>query len=453
MTHWAKSSIFYHIYPLGFCGAPQKNDFSLPVVPRLEKIYTWLGHIQGLGVNAIYLGPLFESSAHGYDTADYFWLDRRLGTNETLANLSQEIHRRGMHLILDGVFNHVGRDFWAFRDVREKGEASPFCSWFQNLKFGQTNQFGDPFSYEGWQGHLSLVKLNLSNPDVRNHLFEAVSTWVREFDIDGLRLDAADCVDLDFWQAFSTHCHNLKPDFWLMGEIVHGNYTRWANPEKLDSVTNYECYKGLYSSLNDANYFEISYALDRQFGPRGIYKDIPLYSFVDNHDVDRVASLIKKPELLYPLYLMLFSMPGVPSLYYGSEWGLEAKRLPHTDAPVRPNLDIETVSQTTTHKDLPKAISRMASIRHNSPALREGSYQAIRTESQQMAFMRQYDGESIAVVLNAASANTNLEIKLPVQNALLEDLLNPGEQFELKAGKVTLPLTSCWGRVLRIHAN
>jgi cyclomaltodextrinase / maltogenic alpha-amylase / neopullulanase len=453
MTHWVKSSIFYHIYPLGFCGAPQHNDFSIPTVTRLEKIYTWLDHIQGLGANAIYLGPVFESTTHGYDTADYFWVDRRLGTNQTLADLSREIHRRGMRLILDGVFNHVGRDFWAFRDVREKGADSPFCSWFQGLKFGETNAYGDPFSYEGWQGHLSLVKLNLSNADVRNHLFEAVSSWVREFDIDGLRLDAADCVDLDFWQAFSTHCHNLKPEFWLMGEIVHGNYTRWANPERLDAVTNYECYKGLYSSLNDANYFEIAYALDRQFGPRGIYKDLPLYAFADNHDVDRVASLIKKPELLYPLYLLLLSMPGVPSLYYGSEWGLEARRHPHSDAPVRPSLDLAEVSRTSSHKDLASAIARMASIRRSSPALCEGSYHALRTDSQQMAFLRQYDGDCVAVILNASNANTTMELKLPVQKGVLEDLLNPGERFDLNQGKASLPLTPYWGRVLRIHSN
>jgi glycosidase len=450
MTHWVKSSIFYHIYPLGFCGAPQKNDFSAPAVNRLEKVYGWLDHIQELGANAIYLGPLFESTTHGYDTADYFWVDRRLGSNETLANLCAELHRRGMHVILDGVFNHVGRDFWAFRDVREKREASPFCSWFENLRFDQNNPLGDGFSYEGWQGHLSLVKLNLSNPDVRNHLFEAVTSWVREFDIDGLRLDAADCVDLDFWQAFAAHCRQLKPDFWLMGEIVHGNYAQWANAEKLDSVTNYECYKGMYSSLNDGNYFEIAYALERQFGARGIYKNLPLYAFADNHDVDRVASLIKKPELLYPLYLMLMCIPGVPSVYYGSEWGLPGKRLPYSDAPVRPNLDLTTLSQNSPHRDLAKAIARMAQIRQQTPALYEGTYAPLRTESLQMAFLREHEGESVVVAINAAGTPAAVELKLPVKNGTLEDLLNPGERFEIRQGKVNLPLTPYWGRVLRV---
>ncbi len=234
MTHWSFDAVFYHIYPLGFCGAPAQNDFHSPAAPRLDKIYGWLDHIQSLGANALYLGPLFESSRHGYDTADYYAVDRRLGTNETLAALSRELHRRGMRLILDGVFNHVGRDFWAFRDVQQNREGSAYRDWFANLRFQGYNRRGDPFTYEGWNGHDSLVKLNLSRPDVRRHLFDAVKRWVQEFDIDGLRLDAADAVDLGFLGELSRRCRALKPDFWLMGEVIHGDYRRWANPETLE---------------------------------------------------------------------------------------------------------------------------------------------------------------------------------------------------------------------------
>lgn len=451
MSNWINSSVFYHIYPLGFCGAPETNDFSLPAVNRLEKVYGWLDHIQWLGANALYLGPLFESSTHGYDTADYFWLDRRLGTNETLKDLSAEIHRRGMRLVLDGVFNHSGRDFWAFRDLRQKGQDSAYRGWYHNLRFDQSSPYGDPFSYEGWNGHLSLVKFNLSNPDVRNHLFEAVTGWVRDYDIDGLRLDAADCVDLDFWQAFGEHCHSLKPDFWLMGEVVHGNYRKWANPEHLDSVTNYECYKGLYSSLNDGNYFEIAYALERQFGKAGIYRDLPLYNFVDNHDVDRVASLLKNPAHLYPLYMLLMSMPGVPSIYYGSEWGLPGKRQPATDAPVRPDLDLDTMIHHAPQANLAGTVARLAAIRRNSPALNEGSYSQLRVESKQFAFLRQQDGESIVAAFNSANEAVQFELKnLPVDGGRLEDLLNPGETFEVRQGKVSLLIPPAWGRLMRL---
>ncbi|HEX7568085.1 MAG TPA: alpha-amylase family glycosyl hydrolase, partial [Anaerolineaceae bacterium] len=345
MKNWIEKAIFYAIYPLGFCGAPPGNDFSAPPQARLEQVHTWLDHIQTLGANALYLGPVFESSAHGYDTADYYWVDRRLGSNETLAQLSASLHQRGMRLVLDGVFNHVGRHFWAFRDLLEHGESSPYRDWFCNLRFDRRSPYNDPFSYEGWNGHYELVKLNLGNPQVRDHLFGAVETWVCQFDIDGLRLDAADCLDLNFLKELSAFCRSLKPDFWLMGEVIHGDYRRWANPETLDSVTNYECYKGLYSSHVDRNYFEIAYALNRQSGPGGIYRDLLLYNFADNHDVDRVASSLANPAHLYTLYILLFSMPGVPSIYYGSEWGIEGKKSNGSDLPLRPWLDLDQLAR------------------------------------------------------------------------------------------------------------
>ena len=287
--HWAFDSVFYHIYPLGLCGAPAHNDFRSTPVARLEKIHSWIPHMCELGVNALYLGPLFESSAHGYDTADYYHVDRRLGEDQTLARLTEALHRSNVRVILDGVFNHVGRDFWVFRDVRQNGAASPYCAWFQGIDFNRRSPYGDPFAYEGWSGHYNLVKLNLRNPEVKQHLFQAVQTWVREYGIDGLRLDVAESLDPDFLKELHAFCRSLRPDFWLMGEAVGGDYRRLVNPEMLDSVTNYECYKGLYSSLVEKNYFEIAWSLNRQFGEGGLYRGLPLYNFADNHDVNRVA--------------------------------------------------------------------------------------------------------------------------------------------------------------------
>jgi glycosidase len=253
-AEWINQAIFYHIYPLGLCGAPEVNHLSEPVVHRLDTLHPWLDHIQSIGANAIYLGPVFQSMSHGYDTVDYYQVDRRLGDHQTLQRFSEALHRRGMHLVLDGVFNHVGRDFWAFRDVIEHGPNSAYKAWFHNLRFGEQSPKGDPFTYDGWHGHYSLVKLNLSNPDVRVHLFDAISMWRSEFGIDGLRLDAADSIDFDFLKALREFTDKIHPGFWLMGEVVHGDYRQWANPRTLHTVTNYEAYKGLYSSLNDGNY-------------------------------------------------------------------------------------------------------------------------------------------------------------------------------------------------------
>ena len=295
MGNWFDNAVLYHIYPLGFCGAPRFNEGD-KVEYRLDKLVSWIPHLKEMSVDAVYLGPVFESAEHGYDTTDYKMIDRRLGDTESFKAICAELHSNGIRVILDGVFNHVGRNFFAFKDVQEKGSASKYCGWFHNLNFGGQSPCGDNFWYEGWNGHYNLVKLNLRNPQVVEHLFDAVNYWIDEFEIDGIRFDAADSMDFEFFKRIRAMCKGKKSDFWLMGEIIFGDYKRWANPEMLDSVTNYECYKGLYSSHNDANYFEIDYSINRQFGKSGIYKGINLYNFVDNHDVNRLASTLKNPE-------------------------------------------------------------------------------------------------------------------------------------------------------------
>jgi glycosidase len=449
MKHCADSSIFYHIYPLGFCDAPFKNDFTSPPVSRLDKIYSWIDHIKDLGINALYLGPLFESTAHGYDTADYYWVDRRLGTNDTLKNLVSYLHSKNIRVILDGVFNHTGRDFWAFRDVLSNGAGSRYCGWFQNLQFNDRSPLGDPFTYEGWNGHYDLVKLNLRNSEVKDHLLNAVRTWISEFDIDGLRLDAADCIDMDFLKELAGFSKSIKEDFWLTGEIIHGDYRKWANSNTLDSVTNYECYKSLYSSYNDKNFYEIAYALNRQFGESGLYKSLPLYNFVDNHDVTRIGSQLKNPAHLYPLYFMLFTIPGVPSIYYGSEWGIKGIKIKGSDYPLRPSLDLDLCSRDN-HKDLPEAIKKLSKIRQKSKALQYGNYRQLFLNHEQLAFMRQYNNETVIVIVNSSADKTVLDINVPLPDGtILTDILNDEEKIKVTGNKIKVdPLWGTWGRVL-----
>jgi cyclomaltodextrinase len=437
LTHWATDSIFYHVYPLGLCGAPLRNDFGAPPVERLEQLTGWLDHIRGLGCNALYLGPVFESTAHGYDTADYWHLDRRLGTDETLRRFVAASHEAGIRVVLDGVFNHVGRDFWAFRDVLTNGGASAFRDWFAGLRFDRRSPHGDPFAYEAWSGHYDLVKLNLGNPDVRAHLLGAVESWIRDFDIDGLRLDAADVLDLGFQRELSAHCRSLKPDFWLLGEIVHGDYRRWANPQTLDSVTNYEAYKGLYSSLVDRNYFEIAYALNREFGPRGVYAGLPLYNFVDNHDQDRIASKLERRHLA-PLHCLLFTMPGVPSIYYGSEWGLEGRRRPGDDGPVRPALDLADGPRLGSDPGLAGTISALSKLRRHSPALRHGTYRQLLVNDEQLAFARESDGEIVIVALNSAATSATMRLPAP-RDGQWRDLLGEGTVTAAGSMEVQVP--------------
>ena len=448
MTHPFQDATFYHIYPLGQLGAPERNDFTSEPTPRLAELHDWLPHLSDLGVNALYLGPLFESSAHGYDTVDYYHVDRRLGTNETLQDLAKNLREHGIRLVLDAVFNHVGRDFWAFKDVLEKGETSPYKGWF-HLDFSASSPQGDPFTYEGWSGNYDLVKLNLKNPDVKAHLFDAVAAWVRDFEISGLRLDAADVMDFSFLRELRAFCKDLKPDFWLMGEVVHGDYTQWVNPDMLDSATNYELYKGLWSSHADKNYFELAHSLKRQFGEGGVYEGLNLYTFADNHDVNRVASSLNEPAHLYPLYTLLFTVPGIPSIYAGSEWGVQGERTAQSDKALRPRLELEHGKSHAPHPDLADLIGKLSRLRHDSPALQRGGYRELLVQHEQLAFLRESDDERVVVIVNASAEEVTLELNLPFAADTAHDLLND-EQLEMQGDQLSTTVFSRWARVLRL---
>ena len=448
---WSQDAVFYHLFPLGCFGTAERNSLDGPPANRLSDLMRWIDYLEEFGVNALLLGPVFESSAHGYDIADYFRVDRRLSDDATLAEVSHELHRRGIRLVLDPVFHHTGRDFWAFRDVREKGRASEYRDWY-HLDFTRRSPYGEPFHYKGWAGNYDLVKLNLKSPAVRDHLLQAVSWWIERFEIDGLRLDAADALDLDFQRELAAHCRSIRPDFWLMGEVVHGDYRRCAYPEGLSSTTNYEAYKGLWSSHNDHNYFEIAYTLNRQFGPDGMYRELALYSFADNHDVSRVASILKNPAHLHPLYILLMTMPGVPSIYYGSEWGIGGVKAPGTDAPLRPALDPASLLTTSRYPELYALIKSLIAIRRRCAALRTGDYAQLHVAHQQFAFMRSDATGAIVVAVNAADHSVEIPARIPdIANGRLIDLSNGDEVFNVIDGRCILPVPACAGRILEIR--
>ena len=390
---WAYESVFYQIYPIGFCGAPRQNDGQC--VNRIAKVGDWVEHIVNLGCNAVYFSPLFESDSHGYDTRDFRCIDCRLGTNDDFANVCRKLHNAGIRVVLDGVFNHVGRGFWAFEDVRQKKWDSPYKDWF-HLSFDGNSAYNDGFWYEGWEGHYELVKLNLRNPVVVQHLFDCIRGWVEEFDIDGLRLDVAYLLDRDFLRQLRSFTQQLKPDFVLIGEVLHGDYNQIVNDQMLHSCTNYECYKGLYSSCNSHNLFEITHSLLRQFGPENwtMYRGKHLLSFVDNHDVTRAASILQDKRHLVPLYGMLFGMPGIPCLYYGSEWGCEGTKAPGSDDSLRPCFDAPQVNELTGQ------IARMTKAHRESKALCYGSFKQLILTNCQAIWERVFEDERVLIAIN-----------------------------------------------------
>ena len=394
---WAYEGIFYQIYPIGFCGAPTANDGK--TVSRILKLKDWSSYLESLGISSILLNPIFESDNHGYDTRDYKKIDCRLGTNEDFAEVCKDLHAHNVKIVLDGVFNHVGRGFWAFKDVQEKKWDSPYKDWFC-INFDGNSCYNDGFWYEGWEGHFELVKLNLANSAVVDYLLECVKGWIDEFDIDGLRLDVAYCLDRNFMKRLRSFCQELKPDFALIGEVLFGDYNQIANDEMLHSCTNYECYKGIYSSFNSMNMFEIAHSLNRQYGPEQwcIYRGKHLMSFVDNHDVTRIASILTNKNHLPLTYGLLLGMPGVPCIYYGSEWGEEGVKAPNNDYALRPCFEEPKPNELT------EEIKKMIHVRTGSNALCHGSYRNVVLTNHQLIFERRTDDERMLVAINASDA-------------------------------------------------
>lgn len=392
---WAFKSVFYQIYPLGFCGAPFENDGVLE--HRITKVSEWIPHIKELGANAIYFCPVFESDTHGYNTRDFMKIDCRLGTNEDFKELVGELHENGIKVVLDGVFNHVGRGFWAFRDVLEKRWDSPYKDWF-NINFDGNSNYNDGLWYEGWEGNYDLVKLNLRNRAVVEHLLSAVKFWVDEFDIDGLRLDVAYCLELDFLRELRAYTEKLKPEFLLLGELLHGDYSQRVNDSMLHSCTNYQCYKGLYSSFNSMNMFEIVHSIQRMFGSEQwcMCRGMHLLNFVDNHDVTRVASVLENEKHLPLIYGLMFGMPGMPCIYYGSEFGVKGKKS-EGDPALRPC--IEKPEKT----ELTEFIAKLAEIFKEHDALTNGAFKSIVLNNKHCIFERKSDKERILVAINADS--------------------------------------------------
>lgn len=397
---WYDEAIFYHIYPFGLTNSPKENNYG-EVEHRLNTVLPWISHIKEIGCNAIYIGPLFESVGHGYETTDYKKLDCRLGDNKDLTNFVAECHKAGIKVILDGVFNHTGRDFFAFKDLQQNRENSPYKDWYCNVNFGGNNEYNDGFSYENWGGYNLLVKLNQKNPAVRDYICDVIRFWVDEYDIDGIRLDAADVLDFEYMSALRQVANEVKADFWLMGEVIHGDYSRWVNEGTLHSVTNYQLHKALFSGHNDHNYFEIAHTVKRLYEMGGNKPDgLKLYNFVDNHDVERIYTKLSNKAHFAPVHVLLYTLPGIPSLYYGSEFGIEGKKEQFSDDSLRPALSLEDFKDAVKTNSFTALIAALGRTRQQSKALSYGNYQELVLTNRQYAFSRNTADDCAIVTVN-----------------------------------------------------
>ena len=442
---WYDEAVFYHIYPLGLTGAPKQNSYGEPE-HRLNTLLPWIAHIKEIGCNAIYIGPLFESVGHGYETTDYKKLDSRLGTNEDLTGFVKECHRQGVKVIFDGVFNHTGRDFFAFQDIKKNRENSRYKDWYRNVNFWGNNEFNDGFSYENWGGYDLLAKLNQQNPKVRDYIGDVIRFWVEEFDVDGIRLDAADVLDFEYMKALRQVANEVKPDFWLMGEVIHGDYNRWVNEGTLHSVTNYHLHKALYSGHNDHNYFEIAHTVKRLYGMGGNRPDgLKLYNFVDNHDVERIYTKLSNKAHFAPVHVLLYTLPGVPSIYYGSEFGIEGRKERHSDDSLRPALSLADYELAIEENPYTRLIAALGKIRKNTPALSYGDYQELMLTNRQYAFSRNFEGEAVIVTVN--NDDSDFTMNLPAKDGASYVGALSGEKTAVDNGRISVRVKANSGEI------
>lgn len=442
---WYDEAVFYHIYPLGLTGAPKENHYETPE-HRLNSLIPWISHIKEIGCNALYIGPLFESVGHGYETTDYKKLDSRLGDNKDLTAFVKECHNQGIKVILDGVFNHTGRDFFAFKDIKQNRENSQYKDWYCNVNFSGNNEYNDGFSYENWGGYNLLVKLNQENPAVRDYICDVIRFWVSEFDIDGIRLDAADVLNFGYMSSLRQVANEIKPDFWLMGEVIHGDYSRWVNEGTLHSVTNYQLHKALYSGHNDHNYFEIAHTVKRLYGMGGNRPNgLKLYNFVDNHDVERIYTKLNIKEHFTPVHILLYTLPGIPSIYYGSEFGIEGKKERFSDDSLRPQLALSDYQHAVTDNPYTALISALGKIRQQSTALPYGDYKELLLTNRQYAFSRNTENDIAIVTVNNDDNDTEMTVSCGTVTEYIGAL--SGQCITAQNGSIHLTLKANSGEI------
>ncbi|MCI9032005.1 MAG: hypothetical protein HFK09_05745 [Clostridia bacterium] len=402
---WFQECTFYQIYPLGFCGAERDNDFKT-LSHRLGLVEREIPRLKELGFGAVLFNPLFSSSRHGYDTADFRVVDNRLGDNADFKRVCDALHAADIRVVLDGVFNHVGREFFAFKDVREKREGSQYKDWFK-INFGGNSAYNDGFWYEGWEGHYDLVKLNLENYEVQKYIYDSVRFWIDEFGIDGLRLDVGYLLPEWFLRELTRFCKEIRPDFFVVAEAIHGDYNRLLNAG-VDSVTNYECYKGLHSAINSGNLFEIEHSLSRQFAntPWALYKGKHLMNFVDNHDVPRIYSVLNDKRDVPAAFAVLMVMPGIPCVYYGSEYGAEGQK-GDCDEHLRPAM---SEIDTKAHPEIYETVSRLIALKASRRSLKYGSYDKVVLNNKYFCIKREDGGERTLLAVNISDEPVNMNV-------------------------------------------
>jgi glycosidase len=427
MSDWPDHAIWWQLHPISFTGAesaarPDMRPGTRPgpsPAHRLPRIEAWLDYLIDLGCNGLALGPVFASESHGYDTVDHYRIDPRLGTGDDFGHLVAQCHERGIRLLLDGVFNHVGRGFPAFQDVLAHGRSSAYASWFvldwdaQEHAGGPGQDAGGPdkdaggpdedaggFRYADFEGHHRLVALNHAEPAVQDYVADVMRHWL-DRGADGWRLDAAYAVPPEFWRTVTDRVRRDHPDAWLVGEVLHGDYVAAVRDGGLDSVTQYELWKAIWSSLNDRNFFELAWALGRHNDFAAAF--LPL-TFVSNHDVTRIASRLEDPRHLPHALAILFTVAGSPSVYAGDEQGFRGVKYERAggDAEIRPEFPASPEGLLPDGWPTYRLHQDLIGLRRRHPWLARSATQVVTLQNESLGYLatRPDGGPGLAVLLN-----------------------------------------------------
>jgi cyclomaltodextrinase / maltogenic alpha-amylase / neopullulanase len=405
LGHWQHHAIWWHVFPLGFTDAEHE---ALPPhadpLPRLRRLMPWLDYLVDLGANGLALGPVFAAETHGYDTIDHLQVDPRLGTDEDLRWLFATCRDRGIRVLLDGVFNHVGRGFGPFRDVRRHGRDSAYADWFR-IDWGAEGE--DGFGYDDFEGHRHLVALNHDNAEVADHIVTVMDHWL-EAGADGWRLDAAYAVPQHFWRTVTDRVRARHPEAWFVGEVIHEPYAPWLTEGGLDAITQYELWKSTWSSLNDGNFFELAWTLERH----GALVDVgPPLTFTGNHDVTRLASQLDDERHVEHAALLLLTLPGIPSIYAGDEQGFTGVKEEHLrgDDAVRPAFPADPDGLAPFGWPLYHRYQELIGIRRRHPWLATAEVEVLELDNTRLAYAVTGDGERLVVTLNIGGSATRFD--------------------------------------------
>ncbi|MCV7343031.1 alpha-amylase family glycosyl hydrolase [Mycolicibacterium rhodesiae] len=397
MIDWVRHAIWWHVYPLGFVGAFPAAEPPGPGEHRLRRIVDWLDHAVELGTSGIALGPVFASRTHGYDTTDHFRIDPRLGDDADFDHLVAEAHRRGLRVLLDGVFNHVGTEFEHYRRAVE-GTDPDARSWFR----------GRPGHFHTFEGHGELITLNHKSPAVVDYTVDVMSHWLAR-GADGWRLDAAYAVPETFWAQVLPRVREAHPDAWFVAEVIHGDYAAFVDGSGVDSVTQYELWKAIWSSLNDGNFHELDWALQRHND--FLARFAPL-TFVGNHDVTRIASKLDRPEQVAHALVLLFTTGGVPSIYAGDELGyrgVKEERAGGDDA-VRPEFGSPPVPLDPAGRETWNLHQYLIGLRRRNPWLHEAKTTALQLDNRGYAYETRNGDDALIVALNIDDSPMELPV-------------------------------------------